>query len=402
MYSIANNLKNHRLYEGFHLIKGRLQAHQFVCWVAGGAVRDFCLQRPVHEFDLVTDATTDVLKILFPEAVLVGESFGVLKIPVLIGQKTEVFDLATFREEADYIDGRRPSAVLASTPTRDSVRRDLTVNALYWDDVFDVIRDYQGGLFDLEIRSLRAVGSADIRFDEDHLRIVRLARFALQLDFKMDQESENSALARVNKLSRISGERIWAELKKVEQSKAWPQASGQALMVSLLESLFGPPDIEGIKKVECMQGQQLAWFTFLKWLYPIQDLSDVLKNRLKISKQEMTLYKDTLELVRDFKTQPEEEVFYRVEKSADLEKVMLELVKSNLIEPELDLRYQKLKNTYPNLLLSGADLIQILAPSLVGDVLLEVRLRQWRGELKTRPEAINFVKKKYAVQSEKP
>ena len=103
-------LKNHRLYPEFVKVRERLHAHQFVCWIAGGAVRDFLIGREVSDFDLVTDASTEVLIELFPDAVMVGIAFGVLKIPVGDG---DFFDLATFREESDYLDGRRPSQVKA-------------------------------------------------------------------------------------------------------------------------------------------------------------------------------------------------------------------------------------------------------------------------------------------------
>ena len=218
MQRLGSLFKNHPLYSDFIQVKSRLARHQFICWVAGGAVRDLYLGRKVDDFDLVTDASTETLKQIFPEAILVGESFGVIKIPV---SNAELFDLATFRQESDYVDGRRPSAVSASTAIEDAKRRDFTINALFWDDENQQLIDLVGGVADLNHRQLRTVGDAYVRFEEDHLRIIRLIRFAAQLNFAIEPSTEQAAQAFISKIQKVSGERIWTELKKIAHARNW-------------------------------------------------------------------------------------------------------------------------------------------------------------------------------------
>lgn len=399
MHDIASSVKNHRLYAGFEVIRKRLAEHQFVCWIAGGAVRDFILGREVTEFDLVTDASTEILKALFPKAVLVGESFGVLKVPA--GPDGELYDLATFREESDYKDGRRPSKVSSSTPVFDAQRRDLTVNALYWDDVRQVVHDYVGGQFDLRAGVLKTVGNPVTRFEEDYLRILRLARFAAQLSFGIELATEQAAEARIGSLERISGERVWSELQKIEKHHVWPSALRSPLLVKILESVLGVP-VKAAGLRDMKNGSILTTEALLVLTVPDQDLSPVLRERLKVSKNTLESYQKLKLLLTQVGQKPLFEIFYDLEKSEKLREAWNRLVDLGLIEKKADQELQKVLKMYPDSLISASEILNLVPVQRIGSVLRAVRLKQWSEEISNHDQALGYVKKNYASESEKP
>lgn len=384
-------IKNHRLYSAFKQVKGRLHAHQFVCWIAGGAVRDFCLGKKVEEFDLVTDATTEVLKELFPEAILVGESFGVLKIPLDDG---DYFDLTSFREEADYQDGRRPSHVSTSTPTKDSVRRDFTINALFWNDVTEAMVDYQGGRQDLSFKVLRAVGDADIRFGEDYLRIMRLLRFSALLKFTIEDQTYKAALRHITGISKISGERIWSELKKTDAALAWAEVMRTDLGIAIFREIFKQFNLDLNKVKEAKAG--LSLYVVLNLLSEEQDLSDVLKSRLKLSNQELKEYQKTRYLLQNFEKKDLEEIAFEIEKDEVLSAQLNLLAKSGWFDFERVSDVEKMLKLQPNPLLLAKEMMGIVPAHQLGVELKKIRVLQLKGELKTGDEALVYLKKKYA------
>lgn len=399
MNDMASVVKNHRLYAGFEAIKNRLAEHQFVCWIAGGAVRDFLLGREVSEFDLVTDASTEILKILFPKAVLVGESFGVVKVPA--GPDGELYDLATFREESDYVDGRRPSKVSSSTPVFDAQRRDLTVNALYWDESMGVVRDYVGGQFELKAGVLKTVGSPVTRFEEDYLRVLRLARFSAQLGFGIEPATEQAARARISSLARISGERIWSELQKIEKHHVWPAALRSSLLVSILESVLGTT-VEVARLRELKNGNMLSTEAVLVLTVPELDLSPVLRGRLKVPKNTLENYQKLKLLLTQVGQNPLFEIFYDLEKSEKLREAWNQLVDLGLIDEKLDEELQKVLKTHPLSIISASEIMNFVPAKRIGSVLRAVRLKQWSEEISSLDQALDYVKKNYASKSEKP
>lgn len=182
-----------------------------LCWLAGGAVRDFILGLDPHDIDVVTDATHEEILKLFPRAILVGVSFGVYKIPF----ENEVYDLAVFRKEGEYVDGRRPTEIFRSTPEEDALRRDFKMNALFFDLKNQKIIDYVGGVQDIENHKISCVGDPKSRFLEDHLRILRLVRFKYQLGFEISEADFQMALSLSDRITSVSGERLSAELLKL-------------------------------------------------------------------------------------------------------------------------------------------------------------------------------------------
>ena len=182
-------------------------------FLVGGCVRDRLLLLEPKDFDVSTDATPDQLASYFPGAELVGAHFGVVIVTGFGGINVEV---ATFRSEGTYADGRRPGQVRFETdPALDAKRRDFTVNGLMEDPFSRKILDFVGGQTDLEAQIIRAIGEPEVRFEEDHLRMLRAVRFAARLKFSIEADTMAAIRAQAHLITRISAERIREELVRI-------------------------------------------------------------------------------------------------------------------------------------------------------------------------------------------
>ena len=148
----------------------------------GGCVRDYLLGREPQDYDIATSAVPEQIEALFSRTIPVGRKFGV----IIVLEDGHEFQVATFRAEADYQDGRHPEQVTFADAQADASRRDFTVNGLFYDPVAKQLHDWVGGEADLRAKLLRTIGSPDERFAEDHLRLLRAVRFAAQLDFHIE------------------------------------------------------------------------------------------------------------------------------------------------------------------------------------------------------------------------
>lgn len=193
-------------------IVGRLRERGFEAWLAGGCVRDAILGETPEDFDVATAARPEDVRALFEHVVETGPRFGTLTIvdgPVM----TQV---TTFRAEGDYTDGRRPrSLTFGVSLVEDAKRRDFTINALYADPFSGDVLDPVGGIEDVRLRRVRAVGVAGDRFDEDALRMLRAIRFTTRLDATLDDATAAAARKRPHLLRKLSAERIAEELTKM-------------------------------------------------------------------------------------------------------------------------------------------------------------------------------------------
>ncbi len=179
--------------------------------LAGGCVRDYLLGREPKDYDVATSATPQQVITLFPGALTVGAHFGV----VIVRQGDEHVEVATFRTDGSYKDGRHPESVTFSTAEEDAQRRDFTVNGLFRDPIAGSIIDYVGGQADLEKRVLRAIGDPSKRFDEDKLRLLRAVRFATTLGFEIEPETWRAVCEHAASIQSVSAERIRDELIKI-------------------------------------------------------------------------------------------------------------------------------------------------------------------------------------------
>jgi poly(A) polymerase len=171
----------------------------------------FLLGREPQDYDIATDARPEQIEKLFKRTIAVGRKFGVM----IVVEDRHQFQVATFRAEADYKDGRRPTKVVFSSAEADAQRRDFTVNGLFYDPVAEKLHDWVGGEKDLSAKIIRTIGSPDERFAEDHLRLLRTVRFAAQLNFEIEPQTFAALKANASKIKNISAERIRDELIKL-------------------------------------------------------------------------------------------------------------------------------------------------------------------------------------------
>ncbi len=181
---------------------------------AGGCVRDQLLGRSPKDYDIATSARPDEVLALFPKADAIGAHFGV----ILVKEHGFHFEIATFRTDGSYADGRKPESVTFSTAPEDAKRRDFTVNGLFQNPLTGEVIDYVNGRADLEAKTLQAIGNPAERFAEDSLRLMRAIRFSIVLDFEIDPATSDAIKANAAGLARISPERIRDEFDKIMTS----------------------------------------------------------------------------------------------------------------------------------------------------------------------------------------
>jgi poly(A) polymerase len=186
----------------------QLREQGFAAYFAGGCVRDRMLGVEAKDYDIATDARPEVIQRLFPNTVAVGARFGVI---VVISDGMP-FEVATFRADAPYLDGRRPSAVRFGTLAEDAARRDFTIGGMYYDPLGDEVIDLVGGRADLRAGIVRAIGDPAERFAEDRLRMLRGVRFAARLGFEIEPRTWQAIAAHADAIGAVSAERIGDEL----------------------------------------------------------------------------------------------------------------------------------------------------------------------------------------------
>src|SRR5882724_12198893 len=189
----------------------RLREAGHVAYFNGGCVRDMVRGVEPHDIDIATSATPEEVQALFPKTVPVGAAFGV----VLVLEDGHQFEVATFRSDDAYVDGRRPSAVHFGSPEEDARRRDFTINGLFLDPLTDEIIDFVGGRADIERKLVRTIGEPRHRFAEDKLRLLRCVRFAANLGYEIEAETFNAVKEMAAEIHVVSAERIRDELIKI-------------------------------------------------------------------------------------------------------------------------------------------------------------------------------------------
>lgn len=230
--------------EAARRIVSRLREAGHIAYFAGGCVRDLLRGETPKDFDIATDATPEIVQETFARTYAVGAHFGVI---VVLTDGFQ-FEVATFRADGAYLDGRRPVSVHFSSPEEDAKRRDFTINGMFYDPAEEKIIDYVGGRADLSGRLIRAIGQAGERFEEDRLRMLRAIRFATVLDFQIDQDTWAALAARASAITEVSAERIREELVRTFVSpnrvRGWDLLDRSGLLKAIL------PEIEAMKGCE--------------------------------------------------------------------------------------------------------------------------------------------------------
>ena len=254
-----------------------------IAYIVGGSIRDFLLGHESKDHDIATSASPDELCELFPRAVTVGKAFGVIKVPVNAPERDApvLMEIATFREDLEYVNHRHPKGVKFSGPEEDARRRDFTINALFYDPKTSRILDTTGGLQDLRDGIIRAIGNPSERFREDALRLLRAVRFTARLGFVIEHETAKAIHARARLISKVSAERVrdeltlmWCGPRPAEALEALSHFGLLGQVLPELEALKSQPGTPSpwtktVKALSVMAAQNthlsptLAWATLL-------------------------------------------------------------------------------------------------------------------------------------------
>jgi len=206
----------------------------FEALLAGGCVRDMLLSRRASDYDVATNARPDEVIKIFPRTLKVGAKFGV----VIVLIRDRQVEVATFRTETGYLDGRHPDSVKFTSAKEDAGRRDFTINGMFFDPLEKKVSDYVGGRTDLKKKIVRTIGGPGERFGEDYLRMLRAVRFSTQLGFAIEPSTWSAVCTNAKKIAQISSERIAIELEGI---LAHPnRAAGVSMLIEsgLAEAIF--------------------------------------------------------------------------------------------------------------------------------------------------------------------
>jgi len=212
----------------------KLKSQGFQALLAGGCVRDMLMGRAAKDYDVATDAKPDRVTKLFRRTLEVGAKFGV----VIVLIKDKQVEVATFRTEKDYHNGRHPDKVIFTNPAEDAKRRDFTINGMFYDPIEEQVIDYVGGQSDLKKRIIRTIGEPVQRFAEDYLRMLRAVRFSTQLGFLIEKTTKAAICSLAAKIQQISGERIAAELEGILTHPNRANGASLLLETGLAQAIF--------------------------------------------------------------------------------------------------------------------------------------------------------------------
>lgn len=411
---------------------------------AGGCVRDMLLGHEPKDFDIATSARPDDLRKLLKKIHPIGEEYGV----VIAQERGHHFEIATFRSDSGYSDGRRPDAVLFTNAQEDARRRDFTINALFYDPTEDKIYDYVGGQEDLKNKLVRFIGDPHERILEDHLRIIRAVRFKNTFGFQYHPETYN-ALKKHAKLSgKVSGERLRDEFNKMIVHPSFADAlndmedtSVLAVVLPEAQAMKGvaqPPEfhtegdvwdhtLRAIRALKPQSGILLRWAVFLHDVGKPETFKIVERIRFDQHSEKSTEITGKILHKLKFSTKDikiiqwlvlHHMMVYNILKMEVgrrrhwfLEPYFLDLLEINRCDiagtiPSDYTTYEKVLAQYradmkeipkePRRLLTGEEIMEILkipAGARVGEILDQLRMLQLEKKLKTKAQAKEWVRR---------
>jgi poly(A) polymerase len=219
----------------------KLRQAGHIAYYAGGSVRDLVRGKVPKDIDVATDARPETVQKLFPQTYAVGAHFGV----IVVLEGGFQFEVATFRSDGAYLDGRHPTEIHFATAKEDAARRDFTINGMFFDPEANEVIDFVGGRTDLQARIVRAIGDPGQRFIEDRLRLLRAVRFATVLGFDIEPLTWEAIVAQASSINMISAERIREELVRIflspQRARGWDLLDASGLMDAVL------PEIAALK-----------------------------------------------------------------------------------------------------------------------------------------------------------
>lgn len=433
------------------VIRRLRQAGHEALW-AGGCVRDRLLKRTPSDYDVATSARPAQIQKLFNRTVPVGKAFGV----ILVIEGGVPVETATFRGEGAYRDGRRPSKVYFTDAEEDARRRDFTINGLFYDPVRLKLIDYVGGRADLRSKTVRAIGDPVRRFEEDHLRLLRAVRVATVLNFRIEPRTWKALRKLAPKIKKISAERIREELTRILCSKHASRGLDLLRRSGLLKLLL--PEVEamaGVKhspdfhpegdvwvhtrlvmsKLPHPRSPALAWAALLhdvgkprtaekkkvkgswRWRFPGhaevgERMSRKILARLKWPRADadavcaMVANHMTFKDVRAMRLSTLKRLLARPTFAEELDLHRADCLGSHRMLKNFNFLKRKrrefgVEQVRPKPLVNGRDLLAMgLAEGpLIGELLRAVEERQLEGELKTREQALEWLRQKLEARN---
>ena len=226
-------------------IVSHIQNAGHIAYFAGGWVRDHLLGLPSDDIDIATSASVEEIQILFPKTIPVGIAFGI----VIVVEEGHHFEVATFRKEREYSDGRRPLFIEKASAEEDASRRDFTINGLFFDPLQDKLLDFVGGVADLKKGIIRAIGDPHHRFLEDRLRMMRAVRYSTRFHFPIEIATEQAILSHAKSLfPSVAIERVWQEFQKMSLFADFNKGLEKLYSLNLLQVIF--PSLKEISSAE--------------------------------------------------------------------------------------------------------------------------------------------------------
>jgi poly(A) polymerase len=444
MNVLASETKSDLRSSALQIVK-RLKDAGFAAFWVGGCVRDVFLGRPPTDYDVATSALPDQIEKLFPRTIPVGRQFGV----IVVVEQEKQFQVATFRAEADYQDGRHPERVVFGDAMADARRRDFTVNGLFFDPLNETLHDWVGGKADLDAKIVRTIGAPAERFGEDHLRLLRAVRFAAQLGFEIEPGTFEAIKTGAPRIRGISAERIRDELNKLfsppNASRGLELLRRSGLLEHVLPEIAATiaceqsPDFhpEGsvfnhlllmLKQLPAEAGTSLPWAVLLHDVAkPVTssvdpetgslhfygherigaDMAEAILDRLRFPRKQTDEIVQAVRYHMQFKDAPEmrkstlRRLLLRPTFPLELELHRLDCLGSHRRLDVYDFLVQQAKEleNQPQIrppLLKGADLIGLgMKPGPeMGAMLEEIREKQLQDELRTADAALEWVRQR--------
>lgn len=421
----------------------RLKEEGHEAYLAGGCVRDMLLAKSPQDYDIATSAKPDAVKKIFPKTIEVGAQFGV----ILVLSDGDSFEVATFRWDGPYVDGRRPSEVRFAGMREDILRRDFTINGMMYDPVEDRLIDLVGGREDLGRRLIRAIGEPRERFREDRLRMIRAVRFAASLGFTIEENTLRAIREEAASITQVSWERIGEEITRLLTEGGARRGFELLDESGLLPAVL--PEVARMKGVEQTPDYHPEGDVFVHTLLVLSRLTEPTETlaygsllhdvgkpvSAQRQQDHITFYGHTekgaemaIEILKRLKRSRSvwERVAYLVKhhlrhtqapkmRVSTLKRFLgeegieelLELTRLDALASNGDLQYYdfcrrkleefKHEEIHPEPLLTGKDLIAVgFTPGpLFHDILERLHEAQLEGEIRTREQAVEWLRKKY-------
>lgn len=383
----------------------KLRKSGFEALLAGGCVRDMLCGNKPKDYDVVTSAKPAEVCRLFRRTIKVGAKFGVIIVLV----DSHQVEVATFRAETGYSDGRRPDKVSFTSAKEDALRRDFTINGMFYDPLKKEVIDYVGGRGDLKKKTIRTIGKPAERFSEDYLRMLRAVRFSAQLDFKVEKNTLNAVKRYSANIVKISGERIAMELESL--LAAFERKKGVKLLIEtgLAKKIFpvfkSKSKTQFAGKVFEFLPKQITFELAIAAFFAGCDTNSVMKNLeiLKLSRNQLKYIKFLLEkrdyLLGDLSlaqlkmiiSEPYFEDLYLLQKAIQKAEGKSLLALSAVRKRAKALAGKELR---PKPLLNGYEIIQLGAKPgpQVGIVSKGLYIEQLSERVVTKPKAVKWVK----------